>query len=225
MAIMTIIQDNSSQILNKNGLLLHIIMKKFSCIALLALSSLTLLLTACLVPEKFSAVIKVAPDASYTFKYSGITAYIIALPQADQSREVSERDTAMFRADAEKMLKRPEFKKAEYLNNGRYDIEIEYDKKPGESLKMFDAFSVSTDKSGIMTVSTTAIKPKDRQQLETMGVQINGKLSVSLPRNAEVISHNATTTPYFWGWLGDYSWDIQSFDQRPEIKFKFNPVE
>lgn len=183
------------------------------------LSSLFLgitLLAGCLVPEKFVAEIQFASDASYTFTYSGITAYTIALGKTTNA----ERDAAIYRADAEKMLKRPEFKKAEYLDNGRYDIDIEYHKKPGESLKMFNVFSVSTNKEQVVTVTSTVIKPEDRKQIEALGVKVSGKLSVSLPANAEVIEHNATATPYFFGWFGSYSWDIEGFEQQPLIKFK-----
>lgn len=176
------------------------------------------LLAGCLVPEQFSAEVKVSADGSYIFKYAGVTAYLVALSKVHNS----DKDNALYQADAEKMLRRPEFKKAEYLENGRYDLEIEYHKKPGESLKMFDVFSVSTDKDGVMTISTVLVKPKDRQQLEDVGVAIDGKLSVSLPSNAEVISHNATSTPYFFGLFGDYSWDIRSFDQQPMMKVKIS---
>lgn len=186
-------------------------MKKFASVVLLSI-----LLSGCLVPEEFIAEIKVSPDASYTFKYSGVTAYTIAMAKAGHS----DRDSALYRADAEKMLKRPEFKKAEYLNNGRYDIEIEYHKKPGESLKMFDVFSVSTDKDKVVTITSTMIKPNERKKIEDMGVQVKGKLSVSLPANVEVISHNASSTPYFFGLLGDYTWNIEGFEQQPMIKFK-----
>jgi hypothetical protein len=179
---------------------------------------LSFLLSGCLVPEDFSAEINVAPDASYTFKYSGITAYTVAMAK----KSSLERDAAIYRADAEKMMRRPEFKKAEYLNNGRYNLEIEYRKKPGETLKMFDVFSVSTDNSGVTTVTSQLIKPGDRQQIENMGVQIKGRLSVRLPANVEVIEHNADSTPYFFGLLGDYSWHIDGLEQQPLIRFKVN---
>ena len=177
-----------------------------------------LFLAGCLVPEQFSAEVKVSADGSYTFKYAGVTAYLVALSKVHSS----DKDNSLYQADAEKMLRRPEFKKAEYLNNGRYDLEIEYHKKPGESLKMFDVFSVSTDKDGIMTISTVLVKPKDRQQLEQVGVAVDGKLSVTLPSNVEVISHNATSTPYFFGLFGNYIWDITSFEQQPMMKVKIN---
>lgn len=188
-------------------------MKRFFLVLLF-----TFFLAGCLIPEQFSAEVKVAADGSYIFKYAGVTAYLVALSKVHHS----ESDNSLYRADAEKMLRRPEFKKAEYLDNGRYDLEIEYHKKAGEALKMFDVFSVSTDKEGIMTISTVLVKPKDRQQLEQVGVAIDGKLSVSLPSNADVISHNASSTPYFFGLFGSYSWDIRSFEQQPMMKVRIN---
>ena len=44
---------------------------------------------------------------------------------------------------------------------------------------------------------------------------------VSLPGNAEVLSHNASSTPTLG--LGAYSWKIGSLNVRPEIRLRFRP--
>jgi hypothetical protein len=49
---------------------------------------------------------------------------------------------------------------------------------------------------------------------------MDGTLEVSLPKNAEIISHNATSTPSFFGLLGGYSWKIGAVGDRPMMKVR-----
>lgn len=88
---------------------------------------------------------------------------------------------------------------------------------------MLDIFTVSTDKNGIMTITSNEIKDKEKRDLEQIGIKIDGTLEVRLPKNAEVISQNATSTPTFFGMFGTYSWKIGRVDQRPVLKVKLKP--
>jgi hypothetical protein len=79
---------------------------------------------------------------------------------------------------------------------------------------------VEKGSDGVITVSSPNISDKDRQELGKLGIKIDGTLDVKLPSGAQVISHNAQSTPYMFGLMGDYSWKIGTPDQRPFIKFR-----
>lgn len=183
----------------------------------------TALLSGCLVPERFSAKIDVQPDASYTFQYSGTAVHALAAAQIKKTGSLSEKDQNGLKMEEEKLLKRPDVRRAEYKGDGRYELEIENKKKVGESLRVLDIFTVSTDKNGIMTITSNEIKDKEKRDLEQIGIKIDGTLEVRLPKNAEVISQNATSTPTFFGIFGTYSWKIGRVDQRPVLKVKLKP--
>lgn len=182
---------------------------------------LTLFLSGCLVPERFNAEIDIKPDASYSFKYQGITLHALALAQINKGQPLSDKENARFAAEVVKLNKRSEFTEVYYQGDGRYKLAIDMNKKTGEELKIFDVFTVSQDQEGIMTISTVKLKKKDRQLLADSGIKIDGELSVRLPNNAEVLEHNATSTPYFFGLLGSYQWKIDSFDRQPLLRVRF----
>lgn len=185
--------------------------------------SCVLLLSACLVPEKFSAKIDVQPDASYTFKYSGTAVSALAAAQIKKAGPLSEKDQSSLAKEADSLSRLADVKRAAYKGDGRYELEIESKKKPGASLRMLDIFSVSTDKSGVMTLASAEINDKTKRELGQIGIKIDGTLEISLPKNAEVLSHNATSSPKFFGMFGAYSWKVGSAEQRPMMKIKFKP--
>jgi len=181
------------------------------------------LLSGCLVPERFSAKVEVQPDASYTFQYSGTAIHALAAAQIKKAGSLSEKDQNGLKMEADKLSKRPDVRRATYKGDGRYELEIESKKKSGESLRMFDIFTVSTDKDGVITIASNEIKEKAKRELEQIGIGIDGTLEVHLPKNADIISHNATSAPSFFGMFGTYSWKIGRIDQRPMLKIKLKP--
>lgn len=197
------------------------IMKK-SLPVFVAVIACAALLSGCLVPERFAAKIEVEPDASYTFRYAGTAIHVLAAAQLKQTGSLSEKDQNGLKAEADKLSKNPDIRRAIYTGNGRYELEIESKKKTGQPLQMLDIFSVRTDKEGVMTISSSELKDKDKRELEKLGITIDGTMEVRLPKNAEVISHNATSTPTF-GMFGAYSWKIGRIDQRTMMKVKFKP--
>jgi hypothetical protein len=177
------------------------------------------ILTACLIPEKFNAKIAINPDASYTVNFNGTMAHVLALAQKVKGGKITDKDEQALKAEADKLSKSPDFKKAVYKGDGRYEIEIVSNKAAGQLFKM-DTFAVQTDKDGVMTISAIEVKEKDMKMFSELGLKMDGVLEVSLPKNAEIISHNAMSTPSFFGLLGGYSWKIGSINARPMMKVK-----
>jgi len=176
------------------------------------------LVTGCLVPERFDAKIDLKPDASYTFKYSGITVFALAAAQIKTTGSLPQKEEVALEAEAQKISKKPYVKKVVYKGNARYDIEMEGEKKPGQALDLLDFFFVKIDKDGVITISSKTLNEKQRQELNGLGIVMKGTLDVSLPRNIELISHNATSTPTLG--FGTYTWKIGRTDQQPILKLR-----
>lgn len=193
-------------------------LKKLSLIA--ASSACVLALSGCLVPERFSAAVNVQSDGSYAYNYSGTVVHALAAAHIQKAGSLPAKDEADLKAEAAKISKEPDVRRASYEGQGRYNLQVEGKKKAGEALKLLDFLRVSTAKDGVMTIATPELKPRDREGLKEIGIKIDGTLEVKLPRNAEIISHNATSTPSFFGMFGAYSWKIGHLDQRPEMKIR-----
>ena len=176
-------------------------------------------LTACLIPEKFTAKIDVKPDASYTVNFNGTMAHVLTLAQKVKGGKLSDKDEQALKAEADKLSKAADFKKVVYNGDGRYQLEIVSNKLAGQTFRM-DTFSVQTDKEGIMIISAIAVSDKDKKAFSELGIKMDGVLEVSLPKKAEIISHNAMSTPSFFGLIGGYSWKIGSINERPMMKVK-----
>ena len=184
-----------------------------------SIAACALVLTGCLVPEKFAARVDVQSDGGYTFRYSGTAVHALAAAEIKKAGRLTEKDQARLKAEAEKLSGQPGFRKATYKGDGRYELEIDSPKKPGQPLDMLNIFLVRTDKEGVMTIASKEIKDKEKRELEQLGITVNGTLEVNLPKNAEVVSHNATSTPTLG--FGSYAWKIGRVDQRPQMTVRF----
>lgn len=179
------------------------------------------ILNGCLIPERFTSKIDVHSDSSYTFQYSGSAVHALAAAYIKKNGPLPEKDENGFKKEAEKISKNPDFKGVIYKGNGRYQLEIEAKREAGQPLKILDIFTVSTSSDGVMNIASKEINEKAKREFNQLGITINGTLEVGLPRNVEIISHNATSVPTFFGLIGTYAWKIGAVDQRPSMKLRF----
>ncbi len=193
---------------------------KYSLTSITIATACATLLTGCLVPERFTAKVDVNSDASYTFHYAGTVIHAVAAAQLKKTGSLSKLDQDNLAAEATKLSKTPDVRKASYKGAGRFELEIESHKQSGQPLQMFDIFYVKTGKPGEMTIASAEINAGAKQQLETIGITIDGTLEVRLPKNAEVLSHNATSKPLL-GMFGAYSWKIGGINSRPQMTIRF----
>jgi hypothetical protein len=177
-------------------------------------------LAGCLIPERFSARANFQPDGAYTFSFNGTVINALAAMQLKSAGSLTAKDEDALKADVSKMEKKPGVKKFVYKGSARYDLEMQESKKTGEAMRLFDMFTIRTDpKTGITELTSVEITSKSKAEFDQVGIKIDGKLEVSLPKNAEVVSSNATSTPTFG--FGIYSWKIGGVEQRPSMKVKF----
>jgi hypothetical protein len=192
-------------------------MTRKSVVSLVAIAAL---LAGCLVPEKFAAKAGFQPDGSYTVSYVGTAVHGLAAMQLAKTGKLTAKDEAGLQGEVAKMQRNPDVRSVSYKGNGRYDLTLEAKRNKGQSLDLLNIAKVQTAKDGVVTISSAELNEKSRKELAQMGIKIDGTLDVTIPKNAEVISHNATGTPTFFGMFGTYSWKIGSLDQRPMMKFR-----
>ncbi len=178
------------------------------------------LLSGCLIPEKFAARADFGADGAYTFTYKGTAVHGLAAMQLAKTGKLSEKEEQGMAREVGALRKKPGVLDAQYKGNGRYQVSLESKRKKGESLNALDIFKVATDKDGVTTVTSGEVTPKAKKELERLGVKIDGTFELSLPKHAEVLSHNASSAPKFFGMVGGYSWKINGVDQRPLVKFR-----
>jgi len=186
------------------------------------LAACTVALTGCLVPEKFAAKVDVKSDGAYSFSYSGTAMNALVASQLSQGGGLSDKDVKALDAEAERLKKDKEIRKAIHKGNGRYELEIEQARLARQHLKVLNTFSVQTDNAGVMTISSVELKDKDKKELARLGLIVDGTLEVRVPKDVEVLSHNATATPTLG--FGTYSWKIGRIDERPMMRLKFKDL-
>ncbi len=190
-------------------------MNRIVRIATMTVAALSL--AACLLPEKFETSIRFKPDGGYSYNYDGTAVHFIAAAAIKEKGSLPAKDEEGLKREAEKASKAPGVQKMTYTGNGRYDVRIEEEAKAGQQVHTLRIFGIAREKDGTFAVTVPAMKEKDRENLRSLGIKVDGKAEVFLPANAKVIEHNATGTP---GMLSkSYSWKINGFDDRPMIRF------
>lgn len=174
-------------------------------------------LSGCLVPEKFQASVQFKPDGGYTYKYNGTAVHFLAAAAIKEKGALPAKDEAGLEREAEKAARAPGVKKMAYTGQGRYDVQIEQDLKPGQQVSTLKLFTITREKDGSFVVAAPAMKDKDRDNLLSLSIKVDGTAEVALPANAKVLSHNADKTPGVFSKA--YTWKIGSLDAKPTIRF------
>ena len=182
-----------------------------------------ILLTGCLIPEKFDATISIAKDGSYKFRYDGTLAYALAL-EAVNKNTLAAKDEEGLKKLTEEFKKDKQFTKVEYLGKARYQVVVEKEGKPNEPYyflsKDSKLISIIPQKDGTIAISAVKLDSKSIATLKAIGSKIEGTLSVTLGNGVKVISQNATTEPSLFGLMGAYKWQIKSSDVLPSMVVK-----
>lgn len=135
-----------------------------------------------------------------------------------KSGALSSKDEDGLRREAAKASKAEGVRKLSYLGGGRYDVSIERDLQIGQRAEPMNVISVTKDKDGVVTIAPVALSEKDKSGIRELGIKVDGTVEVTLPPNARVISHNASSTPGLFSKA--YSWKIGAVEQSPSIKFR-----
>ena len=174
-------------------------------------------LSGCLVPEKLQTSVQFKPDGGYTYKYNGTAVHFLAAAAIKEKGSLPAKDETGLEREAEKAARAPGVKKIAYTGQGRYEVQIEQDLKPGQQVSTLKLFTITREKDGSFVIAAPAMKDKDRDNLLSLGIKVAGTAEVALPANAKVLSHNADKTPGVFSKA--YTWKIGSLDAKPTIRF------
>lgn len=176
-----------------------------------------LLLTGCLFPEKFSSNVTFSENGSYTVDFDGTVANVFYLIDKAKGATASKNEEQV-RQEFEKMAKTQGVTNVKYLGDGRAAVKLAKQVTSGQETDLFGMIKIGRDRQGQYYAATPAFDANSRKMLKDLTLRVDGSLSVKLPKNAEVINHNADSTPGIFS--SSYSWKIQAVEKRPTILFK-----
>jgi len=171
------------------------------------------------VPEKYESTITVRPDGSYNYKFDGTVADLASLIAIKYNGQLTQKDEDALAKRAQSTKKGQAIRSLRYVGNGRFEAVVDADSSASEVHAIPGGLmAVRRSKDGTFTISAPVMKPKDVEELKSMGVKPNGVIRVLLPADANVESHNASGTP---GLLSKaYTWRVTSLEDMPRITFK-----
>lgn len=190
---------------------------------LVAFAAVSMLLAGCLIPERFNAKAEFQPDGSYSFTYAGTAVHAMAAMQIAKTGKLTTKDDESLEREVAALKRNPDVRRASYKGNGRYELVLESKRQSGQALDVLNIFTVRTGKDGVITIASGELDEKGKKQLAQLGIKLDGTLDITVPKSAEVLSHNATSTPSLFGLVGTYSWKIGSIEQRPLMKIRIKP--
>lgn len=182
-----------------------------------AVASVCALMAGCLVPEKFTASLSVAPDGSSEYRYEGTAVHVLAAAALQKQGSLSAKDEAGLKEEAVKSAKAPGVKDMRYLGSGRYQLVIDEALRKGQQSTALKLFTMTQSKDGTYTITGPIMKAQDVAQLQSLAIKVDGKAEVTLPSNAKVLSQNASGTPGIFSKA--YVWKIGSPADKPQITF------
>lgn len=173
----------------------------------------TLALSGCLIPEKFTSSFTINSDGSADFKYDGTMVYAVAAEQA-AAGQLSSKNEKELEALAGEMRKDKSFRSVKYIGRARYQVVFEqhinpgkpfYFPGPGQAIVM-----LLPTNDGQLELRAATIKEKDLAGLKKASINIDGTVSANIAKGLAIVKHNATSTPSLFGLFGAYSWRIKS---------------
>lgn len=185
---------------------------------ILMTAAATLLLTGCLIPEKFTSSVSFNEDGSYTTDFDGTVVYGLYLEQKATGGKISASDEKFIKNSFEEMGKEKGVKSVRYTGNGRGNITVIREAKPGEPTNLFDFIKVGKNRDGSYFVSTPILSKQNINELKQLNLNLNGKLDVILPKNAKILKSNADSGPGLFSKA--YSWKIENIDKAVQISFR-----
>jgi hypothetical protein len=167
-------------------------------------------LNSCLYPEKFNIVINIAKDGKYSFVYDGF--FIDDLTREASLKKDSPTEQKYAKLIEDSLHKITYFKEIKYVGEGKFKVlyQQDGDAKAGMFFIGKDNRWISIEPvvADIFMISGSNIDEDVEKVSKKLNFPIEGTIVVTT--NAKVLGHNARTEPKFFGWVGNYTWEIKS---------------
>jgi len=190
---------------------------------LAAAAALAILVAGCnlLFPEKMDADIDINSDWTYEIEFTGmLTDYFTRSTRLEKGSLTDEELESL--KELEQQLKSDRrFRSVRYLGDERYEVEFhetgvlqeETDLIGGNYFAKILSITPKPDNQILVEgveFKDEAEKAEAKRTLEKYGMDIDWRIRINT--DAEVVAHNAQTTPWLFGLLGAYEWHITSLD-------------
>ncbi len=193
---------------------MSIIIKQLSLMACFSL------LVGCFIPEKFEANIQFNENSTFNYIYDGTIVNALGAAEKHKTGSLSEKSNADFSKIVAQLKKDPATKSVTQVNDITYKIALERKNHLSNMFSLMDFIKVRKDQAGVISVFTPKFTEKNLKELKELGVNVDGSLKISLPKNAEIIESNAQSSPSLGGLVGGYCWKIKKLDDTVSLKFK-----
>lgn len=179
------------------------------------------LLTACYLPDRYQAEIRLTSDGGFGVTYIGQLTYAPLFGQIARGQITEDKARENDRMILEQLKRDPAFKEVSPLGRGRYQVRFEREGKFGGAMQMVNfatrnqaIFRIRTTEDGLVQVNGSGQGQLYAARFEEIGLGMQGLIRVVT--DAEVLEHNATfvrasATPGFT----QYDWRIRNFRDPP----------
>lgn len=202
---------------------------KTKTISLSIISSLSLLLSSCYIPQNFTQNIEVSRTGQYQSTLDADVIFLMyyavekeaqakKLPIEKQKAELQEVDAVCKKELSEDLKKYIKAQDVKYLGQCKFHIHGEYSGniiKEKNATIGFMRLSYNQKLKQIKATGSLNIDKQSQNADSLTGYTFDGKLSIKT--DGKVIETNAQSKPY-WSLFGAYKWNPQNFNEaNPEI--------
>ena len=157
-------------------------------------------------------------DGSYAYSYNGVLIFVPALIQACRAGFLEPHLEAQLKVAAGQ-LHQEGFQHADYLGRGRYTVALEHAAAKGQPSyfpsREMTVFSIRPRLDGTIIIIGSRPDTTAPCQLTGTDAEIDGRLTVTLERGVNVVTHNAQSRVSITDPLSGYEWRIKSPDDDP----------
>jgi hypothetical protein len=170
-----------------------------------------LLLPSCFYPEVFNITLNIDKTGAYSFVFDGTLVSITMDQQKDESL-LHDQDLERARELEGVLKKNTHFQEVKYAGKGRFKVLYRQEGAitSNSELKFLDGhcalLTIEPSEPGQVIIKGATLGKNTLEYLKKLDFTLAGKLTVTT--NARVIRHNADRSPWLFGLLGSYAWQI-----------------
>lgn len=170
-----------------------------------------LLLSSCFYPEVFNITLNIDKTGTYSFVFDG-TLVFITMDQEKDEVLLQGQDLKRVQEVEGILRKNTHFREVKYVGKGRFKVLYRQEGTitSNSELKFIDdhcaLLTIEPSEPGQVIIKGATLEKNAREYLKKSDVTLAGKLTVTT--NARVIRHNADRSPWLFGLLGSYEWQV-----------------
>jgi hypothetical protein len=154
--------------------------------SLVVLLGLAVILSSCVIPEKYTLDITVDKQSTYSVTFKGTLLFLMALAEKEESGEISaDTDNQIKNMFDDWVAAEPAISNYEYRQDGRAYLEYTTSVSDGSRLDLTNSFQmpliISTDENGNVIIEETAVEDTDGmfEAFSNLGYSMDGTIRIT----------------------------------------------